>query len=256
MHVLIINQTFYPDIAATAQLMWDLAQSLSAGGNRVSVVTSRVAYGRKDRFAPFERVGRIEIHRGAQTSFATASTMGRACDFLSFYPTQLLKISSLGAPDAVVVLSSPPMVGMLGMLAKEFAAAGRKPRFVSYIMDLYPDAALAMGLLQEGSGPHRLLWRMTQRTLSVLDAIIVPGRGVMQRVVDVYGQHRSKINVVSSWADSRELTPLPKSDNPLATELGLADSFNVVYSGNLGLAHDVDTLIRAIEKMRNDAGVA
>ena len=39
MHVLILNQTFYPDIAATAQHMWDLAQYLVKRGHEVTVLT-------------------------------------------------------------------------------------------------------------------------------------------------------------------------------------------------------------------------
>ena len=45
MHVLLLNQTFHPDVAATAQHLWDLARHLTAHGHRVSVVTARTYYG-------------------------------------------------------------------------------------------------------------------------------------------------------------------------------------------------------------------
>jgi colanic acid biosynthesis glycosyl transferase WcaI len=59
------------------------------------------------------------------------------------------------------------------------------------------------------------------------------------------------VHVVQPWADDRDLHPLPKSENRLAAELGLADRFTVVYSGNLGVAHDLDTLVGAIDATRD-----
>lgn len=48
MKVLLINQFFHPDVAATAQLLTDLAEDLGVAGHQVTVVTGRQAY-RDDR---------------------------------------------------------------------------------------------------------------------------------------------------------------------------------------------------------------
>src|SRR5436305_1593994 len=86
MHVVILNQTFHPDVAATGQLMWDLARHLSDRGHTVTVLTSRQFYG-TDRLhdLAFERIGNIEIRRLRGTAFGKRTAVGRVLDFASFY---------------------------------------------------------------------------------------------------------------------------------------------------------------------------
>jgi len=51
-----------------------------------------------------------------------------------------------------------------------------------------------------------------------------------------------KIYVAENWADGREITPLPFPEGPLV----------VHYSGNFGLAHEVDTISAVIKACAND----
>ncbi|HEV2293757.1 MAG TPA: glycosyltransferase family 4 protein [Tepidisphaeraceae bacterium] len=258
MHVLILNQTFYPDVAATAQHMWDLARHLDRHGHRVTALASRTLYGTDRPAGPaHERIGAIEIHRVRGTGLGKRSLAARATDFASFYAAAGAKLQQLPAPDVILALSSPPMIAALGMMQKQFRVGegGRRPRFVYHVMDLYPDAAVASGLFRCGGVTHRALGGITGQTLRAADAVIALGRDMRQRILARYRRHVSheRIHVVPPWADGRELFPLARADNPLAAQLGLRDTFNVVYSGNLGVAHDVTTIIQAIEMSPADA---
>src|SRR4051794_22758797 len=118
MHVLILNQTFHPDTAATAQLMWDLAQHLAARGHRVEVVTSLVFYG-TDRLhdRAEETLGeRIHVPRVAGTRFGKSGplgVLGRLSAFALFFLAAEWKLAELPTPDIVLALTSPPMVASL-----------------------------------------------------------------------------------------------------------------------------------------------
>jgi glycosyltransferase involved in cell wall biosynthesis len=256
MRVLILNQTFHPDVAATAQHMWDLARHLDAAGHDVDAVASRIVYGGEDQFErTSERIGRIRIHRVAQTAFGRRHGLaGRVWDFASFYVAALAKLNALRAPDVILALTSPPMISALGMLQKQFrGAGGRRPRLVYHVMDVYPQAAFAMGVIDPASLLARVTARLTQRTLELSDAVIVLGQDMKSRVLADYGpRHGRRIHVVHPWADGRELTPLDRAANPLARELGLDGTFNILYSGNFGAAHDADTIADAVERMRDD----
>lgn len=264
MNVLILNQTFHPDTAATAQHMWDLARYLDERGHRVSVITSRVAYGSDEVIGPArEKLGRaIDVHRVSGTRFGKRSRLGlagRLSDFASFYLAAGVKLFQLPTPDAVVALTSPPMVSTLAVGLKWFAQTmrGRAPRLVYYVMDLYPDAAVASGVMRQGGWLEGALSRLTARTLAASDAVISLGRDMTDRMRQRFGPAADvrKIHLVTPWADEAELWPVAKEDNRLAAELGLADTFNVVYSGNLGLPHDLETMIAAINATRDDAGL-
>jgi glycosyltransferase involved in cell wall biosynthesis len=256
MHVLILNQTFYPEHAATAQLMWDLARHLRRAGHRVTAITSRNIYGTDQRHERAQEIVEgVEIRRVIGTRFGKKHLAGRMSDFLSFYAAAFWEMRRMGKPDVTLALTSPPMIAALGVLERRFTR--RRPRLVYHVMDLYPDAAVAMDVMRAGSAGHRVMKRLTRRTLLSSDAVIVLGRDMRQRIVREYavGHHAQSIHVVPPWADGEALRPVARSDNPLARELGVEQTFNIVYSGNLGMAHDVDTLAAAMEAMQHDPGV-
>ena len=64
------------------------------------------------------------------------------------------------------------------------------------------------------------------------------------------GVPAEKIALIPPWADIDELQPLPRGENPLRNEWNLQDKTVVMYSGNLGLAHDIDTLRGAMERLK------
>ena len=257
MHVLILNQTFYPDVAATAQHMWDLARHLEVAGHDVTAITSRTVYGSTERFAnAHERIGRINIHRVNQTSFGKRHTVGRMADFLSYYVTAFAKMQSLPAPDVIVSLTSPPMISLLGLLQSRVrqTSSGRRVAFVNYVMDLFPDAAVAMEVLKPKSMLTKLMRRLARASFDHCDAVIALGQDMKSRISNTYDVPHEKIHVVQPWIDSTEIFPRPRTPNALRAELGLSDDVCVVlYSGNLGAAHDVQTLISAIDRTRDDA---
>jgi glycosyltransferase involved in cell wall biosynthesis len=258
MHVVILNQTFWPDTAATAQHMWDLARHLDAAGHRVTVVTSIAYYGSAQRHTtPHQRAGKnIRIHRVGQTAFGKKSplgVLGRMSDFASFYAAAARELARMEPPDVILALTSPPMVGLLAALQKQWRR-GKKPKLVYHVMDLYPEAVVVGGMLSRRHPVTKLLHRVTARTLDLSDAVIALGRDMRDLLLDHYPYHarEHRIHVVTPWSDRELLVPLEKHDNPLARELGLADSFNIVYSGNLGVAHDVATIVDAIRSTSAD----
>lgn len=258
MHVLILNQPFHPDVAATAQLMWDLARHLRASGHRVSAVASRHVYGSTESHGrAHEAIDGVEIHRVGGTRFGKRHLPGRLADFLSFYAAAFLQMQRMATPDVILALTSPPMISVLGMVRRQFSG-GKRVRLVHHVMDLYPDAATAMGVLGRGTPAERVMARLTRRTLETSDAVIALGRDMRELIVRRYRLHRraDRIHVVPPWADGAALAPREKDSVGLAREWGVAGTFTVAYSGNLGMAHDADTIVGAIEAMRDDdAGV-
>jgi glycosyltransferase involved in cell wall biosynthesis len=255
MHVLILNQTFHPDTAATAQLMWDLARHLDASGHRVTAITSRHHYGTDRRHeCPRQTIGNIEIRRVRTTGLGKGSLLRRMGDFASFYLSAAIEMQRIEAPDLILALTSPPMISALAAIHRKLRVtrAGRPVRFVYHVMDLYPDALTAAGVAWAASD---LGW-VTARTLEAADAVIVLGRDMRQRLLERYGDAglAGRVHVIPPWSDALEITPCDKRASALTRSLGLIESFNIVYSGNLGVAHDISTLWSAMALMRNDAG--
>ena len=79
--VLIVNQSFWPDVVATAQQADDLARFLVRRGDEVTVIASRSLYGKKgSRLAPVDSNEGVKIHRVSQNLFDKRGIGTRAID--------------------------------------------------------------------------------------------------------------------------------------------------------------------------------
>jgi glycosyltransferase involved in cell wall biosynthesis len=66
------------------------------------------------------------------------------------------------------------------------------------------------------------------------------------------GIPQSKLCVIENWADAEAIQPKPATASALRRQLGLADHFVVGYSGNLGRAHEFETLLGAAKLLREE----
>ena len=58
------------------------------------------------------------------------------------------------------------------------------------------------------------------------------------------------ISVVPPWADTEKIKPLPKEENDFARTHGLLNKTVVMYSGNMGHGHDIETILHAARRLR------
>jgi len=164
------------------------------------------------------------------TSFGRGSTLGRVADYLTFLAGAKLAVLFGRRRDAVICLSTPPLVGVLGLLARL-----RGARFVYKVEDLYPDVAIMLGTLQAGSLIARSSSALSRLLLRRADAVVALDEG-MAEVLRERGAER--VEVIPNWADGRAIRPDAEAGSMFRREHGLEGRFVVLYSGNLGLAHD------------------
>ncbi|GAB4187473.1 MAG: glycosyltransferase family 4 protein [Phycisphaeraceae bacterium] len=247
MRIILLNQAFYPDHAATAQHAHDLARHLVRHGHDVAVVASRSIYGSKGAALPkYENVDGIEVHRVGKSLFGKSTILARMIDFALFYVLALTKVMTIRRPDVIVPFSTPPFIVLVGWMLKVF----KRCKVVYWVMDLYPDVPIAFGLMKPTSPTARLLERLHRFCFRHCDRSVVLGRCMRDLLLskDIPAE---KIALIPPWADVEELEPLPRDDNPLRTEWELHNNFIVMYSGNLGLAHDIDTIRGAMVALKD-----
>jgi glycosyltransferase involved in cell wall biosynthesis len=249
--VLLLNQTFHPDVAATAQHAHDLAVDLIAKGHQVSVITSRAIYGQRGGSLPkHEKLEGIDVHRVGGSIFGKGSTLARLIDFLLFYALATLKLLRLPRHDVVVPFTTPPLIVLAAVITRWF----KRHRVVYWVMDLYPEVAVAHGMFKPRSLRTRLLTAISRWACRRCAAVVALGPCMKQRLIK-HGVAQDKIEIISVWADREELSPIPRDANPLREAWNLSDDFVVMYSGNFGLAHDVDTILAAIDELHDEPGL-
>ncbi|MEM8757976.1 MAG: glycosyltransferase family 4 protein [Planctomycetota bacterium] len=257
MRVLLINQVFWPDVAATAQHADDLARHLAEHGHEVHAIASRSVYGKKGAALPKRETISVDgadhpinVHRVGQSLFGKASIAARALDFGLFYLAATAKALTVKKPDAVVCFTTPPFIALLGW----FIRLTRGSAFVYWLMDMYPDVAVACGVMKPASPMTRFFEAVNRFCLRKADATVVLGRCMKQRVLDK-GIDPKTVHHIGVWSEPAEVSPAPRADNPYRQEWDLGDRFVVMYSGNFGLGHDVHTMLDAAKKLRDNNAV-
>ena len=242
--VLFVTQYYPPEMAATGQLLAELAEDLVLQGFRVTVLAGRPSYGLigANAHASWQEARNgVEVVRSYSTRFPRAYFPGRAANWLSYPVSSLLRgVTGVTRPDIVVGYTAPPTVPPLAyLLARRWRA-----RFVLYVHDVYPHIAQAVGALRNGT--FFRTWRAVNRMLyKRADAVVTLGDYMAARLRDE-GVRPERISVVHNWADKELLYPVPGGGRHFRDALGLGHRFVVLYSGNLGMAHDFKPVRDAI----------
>ncbi len=246
MRVIFLNRYFYPDHSATSQMLSDLAFFLAGAGLEVCVVTSCQRY--DDAAAmlpPRERVEGVEVLRVRTTRFGRDNLLGRAADYATFYLAagwRLWRIARAG--DVVVAKTDPPLISVVaGMVAR-----WRGARLVNWLQDVFPEVAEALRV-RALAGPQAGLLRWLRNGALKRAAANVVLSQRMAEVVARTGAQASGIRVIPNWADGEAIHPVAAAENPLRREWGLEGQFVVCYSGNMGRAHEFDTILEAAARL-------
>lgn len=244
-HIVFLNRSFWPDTEATGQLLTELAVDLTAWfdvtviaglPNHVDTDVDDKHHSTVCGAADYQGVS---IRRVWHSRFSKHARIGRLINLATFTLNAWRAARSLRRrPDVLVVETDPFFLPLVGRrLQLKFNCP-----FVCYLQDLYPDIAVVVGKVREGwitRTMRRLLFEVYRRA----DRVIVLSRDMRQRCED-YGVPAKALDIVSNWADTDVVRPI-KTENAFRQQHGLNDKFAVMYSGNMGLAHDLDTLLDA-----------
>jgi len=253
MAVVFVNRFAWPDHSATSQLLSDLAAGLAGRGMAVSLVASRLRYDDvAARLPRFERWGGVDIHRVRSSGFGRARLWGRALDYLSFYlslPWTLWRVLRRG--DIVVVKTDPPLVALVvAVLARLRGAV-----LVNWLQDVFPEVAIQLGQPRVPgvlAGPLRFL---RNRALAQAAVNVAIGSRMAETLLG-QGVDAARLRVIPNWAHEDAIVPMAATHSRLRATLGLGERFVVGYSGNLGRAHDIETLFDAATRLRDRDAIA
>jgi colanic acid biosynthesis glycosyl transferase WcaI len=253
------NRSYWPDQAATGQLLTELAEDLVADyGDDVTVVAGRALHGAggPDRagghralVTPEERGG-VAIRRANGTRMRPKRFAARAANYVSYFGAATVASFGIGRPDVVVSLTDPPIVGLTALWAARRAGS----RFVFLCEDIFPE----VGALVEDFRSETVnasLDRINRHLLANADAVVALGERMLRRLVEEKGADPRRVHVIHNWADCDAIVPGAK-DNAFSRAHGLVDRFVVMHSGNVGLSQNLEVLVAAADRLRSKERLA
>jgi len=244
-----LNRYFFPDHSATSQILSQLAFHLTESGHDVHVITSCQLYDDPVARLPAEETNRgVKIHRLVGTHLGRSGLLGRSVDYLSFYKSAwrfLLAATDQG--DILITMTDPPLLSILGM----HVARRRGLHVINWLQDIYPEVASELGVPLIRGPVSTVLRYARDASLRTADANIVVGNCMAEKVSQL-GVAPDRIKVIPNWCNDEAIVPIDAVDNPLRAQWHLQNKFVIGYSGNLGRAHEFDTILAASKHFRND----
>lgn len=261
MRIAVLNQYYWPSVAATAQLGADLCEALVRAGHEVVVFASQGDYvGGGARLPARAEHNGVQIRRLPATAFGkkaiplpilrrAGSVPGRLADYGSFYGLATAALLAARA-DVYLCLSTPPLIALAGL-----AAARLRPRarFAYWCQDVYPQMAIALGWLDARSPLAHALGAVSSLLVRQADLVVAIGE---RMAAELRAQGAQAPVIIHNWSDGAAIDPAlaPPPELNRYRALASADPQAVVvgYAGNMGLAHDFTglcDLLRSAQKI-------
>jgi glycosyltransferase involved in cell wall biosynthesis len=184
---------------------------------------------------------------------AALLTLGRIAGAIIFAGMAVLHLALSRHKGTLLICTNPPVLPFVGLVLKKL----RRQRYICLVHDIYPQIAVRLGFLTEGSPLVRIWERLNAYAYCEADAVIAVSRCMAETLTQQARTQnlRPRIHVIHNWADSETLTPQPKERNWMSARYGTIGKLAIVYSGNMGWYHDFDTLLEAARLVRDDDGI-
>ncbi len=251
MKILLLNQAFVSPNEPGHTRHFEMAQFLRARGHELVIVASDLNYQTGQRTV--ERTGLfaeqmidgVRILRAYIFPALHRSYFWRIISFLSFMFSSVW--TALTVKDADIIMGTTPPI-FQAVSAWVVAVIRRKP-FLLEVRDLWPEFGVSMGVLKN---PILIsLARWLENFLYARAMHILVNSPAYKDYMLGKGVPENKITYIPYGTDVDMFNP-DVDGSSVRRDLGLENKFVVLYAGALGQANDIDTILRAAERLNHE----
>ncbi len=249
--VVFFNRVYPPMRGATGRVLRDLAHEFVDQGWDVTVVTAGT--GSKREYDDKVRIIRVKAPIKAKRTRA----------YLRVWLKMFWAGLNMPRHDLIVTMTDPPML----VVAGRFLAVLKRSRHIHWCQDLYPDILPALGFKMPAR-QMSFFKTLSRRSMKKCDKVVTVGR-CMAKQLTHSGLEPRRVAVIPNWPDYELLPPdghsqarrrrvrkinKAKGARPFDQQLtdGTKRKFRVLYSGNLGRAHPIKTVLDAATILDKD----
>jgi len=250
MHILIIHQAFASLEEPGGTRHFELARLLAASGHRVTVIASPVSYITGARISeasasaaqpdsPGVTILRARVYEAHHRSF-----LHRMLAFFSFMLSSFWIGLGVRGVDLVWGTSPPIFQGVTAWLLARL----KRARFLFEVRDLWPEFAVAVGVLKDCTLIRLSEWleRFLYRSA---DCVMVNSPGFVEHV-RLRGARR--IELVPNGADP-SMFDSSGAGREFRRQHGFDDRFVALYAGAHGMSNDLEVVIDAARLLQDES---
>lgn len=247
MRILILVDCYYPQKKSSAKLVHDLGVEMHRRGNEIVILTpselvaeslavsiedeliiARVKAGKiKGAHRALRALNEIRLSRNLWSRAKSFLSENR-CDLILFYSPSIF----------------------FGAVVHKLKALWGCPAYLM-LRDIFPEWAVDAGILRRGVA-YRFFRKMEAHQYQAADLIAVQSPSNLDYFARVFPRNRFRLKVLYNWTLLNE-TDLPRTN--YRSRFGLDGKFVFVYGGNIGVAQDIDNLLRLAARLASRANI-
>jgi glycosyltransferase involved in cell wall biosynthesis len=255
MNILYLCQVFETGNDAGSERHFYFCKYAVSKGHHAIAITSNVDY--KNAQVKFSgttgTVGKsiegVDIHYVYSYANFRGSFIKRFYYYLTYFFSSIIQSLKIRKPDVVYAVSTPLTVGLLGYIISRL----RGVPFVFEVTDLWPDAAVACGVVKN-KGLIKLADWLAMFCYRTSAHIIGLGRSMCESIV-AKGIDKDKVSLITNGVDLSLFANRSSVDSKrisIRKNCGFDDRFVVMYMGAHGAYNALDTIIDAALILKDD----
>lgn len=227
-------------VQVTRQLSIDILNNFAKQGKEIFLITG-IIESNYESLDP--RIKIVSFNKHNSTSAVKRMFSWSVFTFLSFF---YVLFSS--RKKELILVTTPPFIVFTGLFFKKI----RNQNYHLIIWDLYPDVLINFKVLKESSVVIRIWKKLNAQCFDKAETIFTLGK----HLADAIEKYTKKdLIIIPNWVNTDFLKPMPKSENSFAIQHQLTEKVVVMYSGNLGMTHNIESIVDTAEILKDNTQI-
>ncbi len=251
MNILLITDSYPPEIRSASHLMQELAEELVKRGHEITVVTSYPQYNltqdsRDKVFEEFTVENNVNLIRIKTLPLHKVNYFIRGISQLALPYIFFSKIKQYikNKIDVVIVYSPPLPLAIAGLMVKKKYSA----EFILNVQDIFPQNAVDLGILKNGF-LISFFERMERKAYEGADKITAHSENNMRFLIEKKQLNQNKVSILHNWIDTVPYMN-EKRTGLFRKRYGLDGKFIFLFAGVLGPSQGLDLIINVAKEVR------
>jgi glycosyltransferase involved in cell wall biosynthesis len=253
--ILALSHYYPPEVNAPASRLSEHARIWREAGHEVTIVTcapnhpaGQLYPGYRNRLWQEETIDGVSVIRLWTYLAANEGFVSRIANYLTYLFSLLFWIWRLPRADLVMSTSPQFFCGLAGWFLKR-----RERPWVLEIRDLWPESIITVGAMKRGAAI---------RAIEKVEAFAYRKADLVVSVTDGFVPHirarrpKGPIAVIKNGVDLTRFGSDPAAADAFRAEHGLTRKFVASYVGTHGMAHGLQAVISAAERLRHRDDIA
>jgi len=257
MHILLLQDSYPPEVSSTSHLAKELAEGLRGKGHRVSVVTSYPKYylaqggERKTAYPAYRneegiRVVRVKTLPHHKVNFFVRGIAELTLPYIFFCQIRRHIKDTI---DVVLVHTPPLPLAITAQRVKRAYGA----RFILNVHDIFPQNAVDLGILTQ-KPIIKFFEKIERRAYRNADIVMVPSESHKQFLAARRNVPAHKITIIPHWIDTEPFQRARRTEK-FRKLWGLEDKFIFLFAGVLGPSQGLDLVLAIARRLKDNSEI-